>query len=72
MKANWIKPSEWLPTYHEDVLLYMRDPGHEREIFMLGYRDKASNSWFNDTNNNLEAYGCDIIAWTHLPEPPKL
>lgn len=71
MKATWIKPSDGIPPKEETVLVCYRSPStHVHNIVRACY-DEAKHAWIDDLGDDLEDIGMTIIAWTHMPEPPK-
>lgn len=72
MKANWIKPEDGLPPNSEFILIYSKYNVTKSECVSPGWYDESSKSWFNYLGYKIEDADMKIIAWTHLPDPPKM
>ncbi len=69
MKANWIKPEDRLPLVGETVLVCHKLPHSGFSVIESGSYFEDVHSWFDSHGENILE---KILAWTHMPEPPKM
>lgn len=73
ISMQWRNPKDELPKDGENILIYYKYRESGRLEYIYSYMQVKFNiqNGFNLFENNMSKWGCKVLFWMPIPEPPK-